>query len=374
MLTLKEEVILSSAIQIRSDDLSLIGNRTRLLFHHDLQHNSEHFSRSPIQASTKNEQKQTPKVGSDKHSITSFITDHLAPFVDIAIRRTDTATEPAECLTIVGSGLWFDSKALVGGTGPLFSFSLSEQAYSIAASKHALRMETTLLRSTLLNMTCRSPFSPNTQLFGTEVCQRVVGSCVEKSTNHDCGTGMMSANLGGNVMCLNTSFSSCVREHNTMEDFKNTNYTQGDRLNNVPAGTTSVTFTLCTFNEMTVASGEGSGGAALFLHQTLSSLTITVCSFHTCSATADNSSFTQCSTSHVAGSVFVQGASTATIDNCFFELSSANNDGATSEHVPLMAIPTQKTFTSHFLLNLSHQTWSHYRRSTTRDILKPETF
>ncbi|KAK2954854.1 hypothetical protein BLNAU_10184 [Blattamonas nauphoetae] len=189
-------------------------------------------------------------------------------------------------------------------------------------------------------MTSSSRMSFGTQLFGSGVSQRLVGSSVDESTNHDSGTGMLSPNLGGNVMCLNTSFSSCIRTGNEDTDFQNTNYTQGDRLNSVASDVTSVTFTLCTFNTMTIASEDYSGGAAIF----------DTCFFHKCTCTGNDddggavhvscaygnshpfsmshSSFTECSSDDNGGSLVVYGPSPTSIDNCFFDCSTADCDGA----------------------------------------------
>ncbi|KAK2958804.1 hypothetical protein BLNAU_6307 [Blattamonas nauphoetae] len=101
----------------------------------------------------------------------------------------DLPSSQSENVVVVGSALYLESKALFAGTGPLFTF------HAHCPFDCSLFMETNLLGSTLVNVSSSSSFSPNTQQFGR--------------------TGMMSPNLGGNVMCLNTSFSSCIRERNT---------------------------------------------------------------------------------------------------------------------------------------------------------------
>ncbi|KAK2961668.1 hypothetical protein BLNAU_3466 [Blattamonas nauphoetae] len=199
------------------------------------------------------------------------------------MKRTDVPTAQAECISIVGTGLSLESKHLVGGTGPLFSFGLTEQDTSSIASSSVPQMETNLVESSLVN------------LFGSEVSQRLIGSCVEKSTNHDSGTGMMSPNLGGSLTSLNTSFSSCIRTGNEDKDFQNTNFTDASTPGRTSvtssSGITSVTFTLCTFNDMTLA-GDGAGatigGAALFLSGSTSSLTVDTCFFHKCTCPASS--------------------------------------------------------------------------------------
>ncbi|KAK2961705.1 hypothetical protein BLNAU_3142 [Blattamonas nauphoetae] len=218
-----------------------------------------------------------------------------------------------------------------------------------ASSRCGLLMETSLVGSTLVNMTSSSQMSLGMQLFGSGVSQRLVGSCVAESTNHESGTGMMSPNLGGNVMCLNTSFSSCIRTRNEDKDFQNKNFTQGDRLNNVTTDVTSVTFTLCTFNEMTDA-GSDSGGTAIFMFESLSSLTVRTCFFHACTATGNghdggavnlqslyenkrpvsisHSSFTMCSSNDCGGCLCIMNPESLLLDYCFFDHSKAGADGA----------------------------------------------
>ncbi|KAK2956729.1 hypothetical protein BLNAU_8363 [Blattamonas nauphoetae] len=100
-------------------------------------------------------------------------TSSLAPFVDLTIHRPESVTVQAQAITIVGTGLLLDSNYLIGGTGPLFSFGLTELESSLAASGCVLQMDTNLIQTNLLNMTSSSPFSPGKQLFGSEVCQRV---------------------------------------------------------------------------------------------------------------------------------------------------------------------------------------------------------
>ncbi|KAK2947916.1 hypothetical protein BLNAU_17143 [Blattamonas nauphoetae] len=131
------------------------------------------------------------------------------------------------------------------GINPLFTF----QSHHVFNCGTTVNMN--LLDSTLVNVTSTSSdLSPFKQQFGSDVYQRVVGSRVSCCTNHDSGTGMMSPNLGGNVMYV-----------------------------------TSVTFTLCTFNEM---AATGSGRAVIFFRETSSSLAVQTCLFHRRVCTADS--------------------------------------------------------------------------------------
>ncbi|KAK2955362.1 hypothetical protein BLNAU_9755 [Blattamonas nauphoetae] len=94
------------------------------------------------------------------------------------------------------------------------------------------------------------------QMFESEIAQRVVGCSVSRSSNHDSGTGMMSPNLEGTLVCLNT-FSSCIRQRNA--DLETTKM---------------VSFTLRTFKDMTVAAGNEGGEAAINILNSKSSLTV----------------------------------------------------------------------------------------------------
>ncbi|KAK2954839.1 hypothetical protein BLNAU_10169 [Blattamonas nauphoetae] len=437
ILRLAEDVVISSSIQIRSEEIMLIGNSSKLIFQRDNQPSSEQSSWSPNEASTKVEKKNTPKVGCDGLSATSFMFEvvnstlsmsdvhavmiserngicsiagstvrfssssitsngdlspfmittsenegptfgstiiladvahhsmsgHVAPFVGVtqpqhplvsphAVKRGDSETSQAEWITIVGTGLWLNSQNLIGGTGPLFSFGVSEQGSSLGASACGLRTESSLVGSTLVNMTSSSRMSLDHQLFGSEVRQLVVGRCVAESTNHDSGTGMMSPHLGGNVMCLNTSFSSCIRTGNNDTDFQNKNFTQTDLGRYALDSTseiTSVTFTICTFKDMTVT-GYDSSGSAIFLSDSSSSLSINTCFFHNCTCmriddtggairfncvtsrkrpfTLTHSSFSNCSAGDKGGSLYLFNPSSISIDHCFFDNSTALADGA----------------------------------------------
>ncbi|KAK2959449.1 hypothetical protein BLNAU_5498 [Blattamonas nauphoetae] len=263
-----------------------------------------------------------------------------------------TNSDSHDKVSISGVGLLMTNQHFALGTGPLFTF------HTGAVLENGMSVETSMLESTLVNVSSSSAFSPSEHLFGSEVSQRVVGSCVEKCTNHDSGTGMMSPNMGGNLVCLNTSFASCIRERNTKLEYSfenRTNTSTPARLNNVSSDVTSVSFTLCTFNEMTVAAGGGGGGSAIFIFEANSALTIQTCFFSKCTCTAtdddggaayffcagDNrhtfsasdSSCSECSTLSTwfawnsGGSFCVVNASAVSMDKCFIEDCSALLDG-----------------------------------------------
>ncbi|KAK2952861.1 hypothetical protein BLNAU_12182 [Blattamonas nauphoetae] len=223
--------------------------------------------------------------------------DSIAPFVGLAHPHpsmvssasadlSDLHNAEMEAIAVIGTGLNLESKELIFETGPLFSFGMNEHGSCLRASGCGLRMETSLLSSTLVNVSSpSSAFSPGKQLFGSEVRQLVVGSCVAQSTNHDSGTGMMSPNFGGNLKCLNTSFSSCVREANAAMKFTNKTITQTSdpgRLSSVESDVFNIYYEYCTFVEMSVHGGSTNGGAAIFLSEQSADLDVRNSHFHKC--------------------------------------------------------------------------------------------
>ncbi|KAK2942212.1 hypothetical protein BLNAU_22862 [Blattamonas nauphoetae] len=176
-------------------------------------------------------------------------------------------------ISIFGTGLLFESGSISSGTGPLFSFGLTDHDSSLSALRNDVEMETSLSSSSFVNMT------------STHCCLST-----GQLSNHNSGTGMLDANVGGNVVCVNSSFSHCIRQPNEAKDFANENITQSvvGRLSSVASSVTSVSYTLCTFDTMTVAVGVNyQGGAAIFLFSASSSLTVEQCFFHQCSCTGN---------------------------------------------------------------------------------------
>ncbi|KAK2949925.1 putative cell surface protein [Blattamonas nauphoetae] len=284
-----------------------------------------------------------PLVGTSQHA-------HRIDLGTQMMNGGTTGNSSFEHLSINGVGLSINNQHFPLGTGPLFTFH-SQRVFDCA-----MEVETDLLESTLLNISSSSAFSPMKQLFRSEVSQRVVGSCVSCCTNHDSGTGMMSPNMGGSLTCLNTSFSSCIRQGNEAKYFQNKNFTQTSdpgrfMLVNTSA-VTSVSFTLCTFSEMTATvAGSNFGGPALDLFQTSSSLTLNTCFFHRCICTGgvggavhfrcsknnplpfstSDSAFSECSldeSGSMGGNMWVDDASTISISSCFFEMATAYHSGA----------------------------------------------
>ncbi|KAK2957912.1 hypothetical protein BLNAU_7088 [Blattamonas nauphoetae] len=260
-------------------------------------------------------------------------------------------------VTVVGMGLVFDSTSFPAGTGPLFSFGISDE-HPLPEVMHSLTMETTLIGSELMNVTSRMVERKDSMLFWGEVTQRVFGSDIGQSSNHDSGTAMMDANLGGNLKCVNTSFWNCRREVNTEPSFINENITLqhpiGRQVISSSSTVTLVSYSLCTFNDMVVAAG-GYGGAAIYILYAAASLSVKDCFFQKCQVIAPNddggaihfrgnantkqyfrlerSSFSKCKSigtdSNYAGCAFLV-SSPVTITDSFFENSSAQFDGALS--------------------------------------------
>ncbi|KAK2959759.1 hypothetical protein BLNAU_5248 [Blattamonas nauphoetae] len=156
---------------------------------------------------------------------------------------------------------------------------------------------------------------------------------------------MLDVNAGGDLHCLNTSFSSCIRQSNTPESYPNKNYTQGQRFASASESLiTSATFTSCTFREMTGSYGDNTGGSAIFV-KSATSVTITQCSLHICNVSGINddggcifyspplsgenalviktSSFTECkaigAVFNYGGTLFTRDALLVSIDESFFE-------------------------------------------------------
>ncbi|KAK2943991.1 hypothetical protein BLNAU_21080 [Blattamonas nauphoetae] len=269
----------------------------------------------------------------------------------------DSTLDASTGVSVVGVGLVFSSTSFSAGTGPLFSFSLTEESL-LADTTHSLRMETTLMGSSFLNVTSRRVETRKEQLFGGEVNQRVVGCSIGQSTNHNSGTAMMDVNMGGNVRCMNTSFCKCRREGNTNPSFINENVTQttiGRQIIPSSSTITLVSYSLCTFKDMTVSKWTvDGGGAAVHINKSSSSLAVLDCFFENCTCTdshddggaicmwgksasgqffrLERSSFSKCETKVVdqnfAGCVLVVNTPSVTIHDCFFEKSTAFYDGA----------------------------------------------
>ncbi|KAK2948587.1 hypothetical protein BLNAU_16486 [Blattamonas nauphoetae] len=276
-----------------------------------------------------------------------------------------------DSICVVGSSLNLSKAHFPVGSGPLFSFGMrNDQPFSLIPAD--MKLTSTLTSSFLLNVTSRrTPLFENQNRFGSLQQQAIVGCCVSKCSNHDSGTTMLDANLGGNLACLNTSFSSCIRESNTAASYPNKNYTtSSQRFQFSDFSTiTSATFTLCTFRNMITAVGSYAGGGAIFM-KSGASLTVRQCSFHVCHVTAGNddggainiecpgnmqnkleiakSAFTECKSTeqnaNYGGCVFNRNCTLASISDSFFEKAEAQFSSAVAIYNISVATITNCSF------------------------------
>ncbi|KAK2951680.1 hypothetical protein BLNAU_13419 [Blattamonas nauphoetae] len=298
------------------------------------------------------------------HTSTS---DFLPSFVDVSHPLSSSSLHPASSsddsihssvggVSVVGIGLRLSDSCLASGTGPLFSFGLNGHASPSPTLTNDLPMETALVQSSLVNMSSRSTAAGRESegsLFGSNAKQRIVGSEISKSANHQRGTAMLDPNMGGCLVCLNTSFSSCHTHANTGQAISRKDHVQGDQFDTSQVTSTSVSFTLCTFNEMSMTNSESFGEAVIHIIDAKADLTVSQCFFHKCRVTAfapsgaaiifspkivdqqsisiEMSSFTECqaiSTSFMmkiafAPAFYVKNATTSTLSQNFFHLCNA---------------------------------------------------
>ncbi|KAK2955069.1 hypothetical protein BLNAU_10000 [Blattamonas nauphoetae] len=230
---------------------------------------------------------------------------------------------------VMGSEISVCDACLIGGSGALFDFCGLGQTVTDGCS-----MTTTLSSSLLLNTTSSSGsgrVKEGGSDFGNSwsVSQKMIGSCVSLCTNHLYGTGIRDLNLGGSVLCSNTSFTHCTTtttDHSKEHFVVQTEITTANTLH---------LFSLCTFKGCSSTTYDG---GAIFLFRVAASLEIDSCSFHSCSApsgcggailyhpidtpsslTVSSSSFVKCSsnTNH-GGSLYLSGMEALTISDCVF--------------------------------------------------------
>ncbi|KAK2960862.1 hypothetical protein BLNAU_4259 [Blattamonas nauphoetae] len=154
----------------------------------------------------------------------------------------------------------------------------------------------------------------------------MIGSCVSWSTNHLCGTGICDVNLGGSVLCSNTSFTHCTT---TTTEYSNQHHTTRTSLTTAD---TLHLFYLCTFKTC-----SSSHGGAICLSQISADLEIQSCSFESCtstnvggalyfqqltmqsSITVSSSSFLKCSSNgNSGGSLCLSWMESLSISDCVF--------------------------------------------------------
>ncbi|KAK2960823.1 hypothetical protein BLNAU_4220 [Blattamonas nauphoetae] len=306
----------------------------------------------------------------------------LLPFVGICpsfldnVKNSYSGPEHKD-ISIIGESISLTNQHLVKGTSPLFAFGLGD--ITPTPTLLGQQLATTLTSASLVNVTSSPIFKPSdSKTFGSLLSQMAVSCKVTKSTNHDCGALFLDPNLGGNLVCVNSSFSSCIRQSNSEELYTHRNMTQSEsHTDRIVFGTsstaTSVTVTSCTFNTMSVGFGwTWGGGAAIFLYASPSSLNISQCSFHKCSVTkadddggavlfycsstqsrpidVSSSSFTECTTAKIstnaAAGIIIGVASSAVIQDTIFERCKAQFDACIYIEACLSS-----TFTNCFFLS-----------------------
>ncbi|KAK2950879.1 hypothetical protein BLNAU_14181 [Blattamonas nauphoetae] len=310
LLHLEVDAILSSTVQIRSDMISLKGRHTTLSFTPVLEEtlNTPHFSQN--RSSSKQRTEQSAKSNKPRDIATQFMFDvsnstfwidgmdlksdtegngefdHItrilfsvcdrfvgtvgtvvrtvwfdcASFrrdpplhIELDRRNNDDSPDSADGISVVGMNVALESKMLLSGTGPLFSFGLFEHGPYHHPVRPSLEMETDLINSHLFNISSQSsPSRTNSGglLFGSNVNQRLVGCSISRSSNHQRGTSMMDPNLGGCLLYQNTSFSKGVSQSNAGQTISYENRIQGQRYVLSDKTVESITFTLCTFDDM----------------------------------------------------------------------------------------------------------------------------
>ncbi|KAK2963689.1 hypothetical protein BLNAU_1254 [Blattamonas nauphoetae] len=273
----------------------------------------------------------------DKSSLLALVS--LTPSNINQPHRTDNSQEVSSTL-VSCSGLSLCDTHLVFGSGPLVAFSSATEQHPEFSNK----LETVLIGSRLVNMTSGEGKGALKEWRG---CQKILDSCVTRSTNHLYGTTCIDMNLGGSLLCSNTSFSHC---HSSLEPeyTENKTYTLQH-----PTGTAqqrfyytqtdAITFRRCTFLSMT----STSSGAAIQHTTSPSSLTVSESSFSKCQASPDggaisfdekrdqkcpitisSSLFVDCSASAEGGVLYLCYGTTCTVTDSVISNSSVRDHGA----------------------------------------------
>ncbi|KAK2941992.1 hypothetical protein BLNAU_23093 [Blattamonas nauphoetae] len=275
----------------------------------------------------------------DKSSLLALVS--LTPSHTTHSRHTDTEQEVSSTL-VSCSGLSLCDAHLMSGCGPLVGFSSSPEQDTGLWKK----FETVLMGSRLVNMTSgelKGNGKGNGALEGCSECQKILDSCVTLSTNHLSGTACIDMNLGGSLLCSNTSFSHCKSSLEPSSEYPAFSLLHKKGAEPFQFGgtdTDDITFRRCTFLSMT-----SSDGAAISLFSSPTTLTVSESSFSKCTSTSDgtvyfsqppsrktpitisSSLFVKCSASR-GGALFAYCSSTCTItESVFHDLSISNHAG-----------------------------------------------
>ncbi|KAK2951394.1 hypothetical protein BLNAU_13674 [Blattamonas nauphoetae] len=273
----------------------------------------------------------------DKSSLLALVS--LTPSHTTHTRHTDSAQEVSSTL-VSCSDLSLCDTHLVFGSGPLVEFSSStEQDTGLWKN-----LETVLIGSRLVNMTSGVlKGSGNGVLEGWRGCQKILDSCVTQSTNHLSGTACIDMNLGGSLLCSNTSFSHChssLEPSSTYPDFSLQHRTGTAKYSYGRTHTEDIAFRRCTFLSIT---SESSGGG-IRTYVSPAQLTVSESSFSKCSArdggaieanqvtddaslTISTSLFVDCTALEDGGALHLYFSLACTITDVVFCDNSATNRG-----------------------------------------------
>ncbi|KAK2948480.1 hypothetical protein BLNAU_16549 [Blattamonas nauphoetae] len=204
----------------------------------------------------------------------------------------------------------------------------------------------------------------------------MIGSCVSRSTNHLYGTGIRDLNLGGSVLCSNTSFTQCTTNYENKQNTTQTRITTANTLH---------LFSLCTFKGCASPPSYPKGGA-IHNNYTVTDLEIASCSFDSCSAPNGNggavsfiqevaeksvvissSSFVNCRAgSHTGGSLYLNRMKSLSISDCQFLHSAALHDGAAMCIYNWHAEPTNARMSNCLFRNCTSESMSSAHGGTIR--------
>ncbi|KAK2963848.1 hypothetical protein BLNAU_1417 [Blattamonas nauphoetae] len=207
-------------------------------------------------------------------------------------------------------------------------------------------LRTTLISSTLTNVTSTTPSQPRLAPSPACLSQTILGCSISHSADHLSGTTIRDMNLGGSLLCSNSSFAHCTSALGK-------DYTQGDQFKYASSSITSLNFTFCTFRHMTTTTTSYVGGAAIHIYKTQATLSVSDCAFLNCttyggladggavcywggtssgtgqdqSVSLARNAFVSCSTTDAGGALMVYFFALPTISACSFHKNTANYGG-----------------------------------------------
>ncbi|KAK2953827.1 hypothetical protein BLNAU_11230 [Blattamonas nauphoetae] len=240
-----------------------------------------------------------PFVGVDRNILPN---DHSLT----TVKQSDQLSEGS--ISVIGCDLSF-STWLFGRSGPLLEMDTN--------TNHKFRCPdgqpneevctTTLIKSSFVNVSSLS-LGSGPQTNRPRLTQKMIGCSMLRSTDHFRGTALRDMNMGGNVLCSNSSFAHC-------SSAADLNITQGGRIEYGYTNNGTQTFTSCTFRHMT------------------SYLTISRCAFHDCSATGTSANggavcFRGPGENNAGGAIAGMHIQSFAVNSCLFRGNSAYAGGA----------------------------------------------